>query len=169
MLVCLGCSSTPPAPSPPIAPAPPEWPETTPSDFSLSAAVVAPVGFGSRSLDIPRAMRPGRYLLESDGRLRWGASARIGSALPPIIRQLDRSAIDELWRAARGSGAFDAPPDTGNPERPLAANGATAATRLELYANGRQRVVTLPLDRASPEAIAAERLLDRLAGLAWVR
>lgn len=114
-------------------------------------------------------MRPGRYLLEPDGRLRWGASARIGSALPPIIRQLDRSAIDELWRAARGSGAFDATPDTGNPERPLTASGVTAVARLELFANGRQRVVTLPLDRASPEAIAAERLLDRLAGLAWVR
>ncbi len=168
MLAGLGCAGTPPAPPPPISSAPPAWPEAAPSDFSLSAAVAAPAGFGSGSRDIPRAMRPGRFLLESNGRLRWSGSARIGAALPPIVRELDRGAIEELWRAARGSGAFDAAPDTGNPDRPLISGGNAASARLELLAGGRQRVVTLPLDRASPEAIAAERLVDRLAALAWV-
>ncbi len=137
-----------------------------PEDFTL-AATVHPAQSGRT---VPRPLRPGRFILEADSVLRWspGPTER---GVPPPIRHLSPAENDDVWRLALGSGLLE--PDSpfrvyGPIEVDPVASGAPVAI-IEIAFAGQQTRSRVPLDRSSDEAVLAERLIDRLAELAFIR
>jgi hypothetical protein len=159
-----GCRSTPPPP-----PAPEPVPERRPEDFVLSATVMTPRDV--EGVRLPRSLRPARYIVEADGVLRAAVGA--GSTtmtFPAQTRQLTPAQFEGLWRQMRESGLLDAanPSRIEGPEEAVASREHTTALIYASYL-GRRRTLRVLLDRGSAEALAAERLVDRLAELAWIR
>jgi hypothetical protein len=178
--VVMGACASAPPPLPKAEPIPDQRPE----DFVLAATVLAPredppalrdpdedEAVRSERVRLPRSLRPARYIVEADGTLHAavgrGASAE---TYPPQTRQLTPRQYDLLWRQLRGTNLLD----PGNPARiegPEGAKRAPDRTMALIYVGYEGKRITLRvlLDRGSEDAIAAERLVDRLAELAWVR
>src|SRR5262245_38039155 len=160
----FSCSSTPAALSPP-----PPIPEERPQDFVLAATVLTPTDV--KTTNLPRSLRPARYIVEADGVLRAAVGAgSTTTTYPPQTRQLTARQMDSLWRQLRESNLLD----PGNPSRidaPEAVARAPDRTTALIFVGGDGRRVTLRvlLDRRTEDAVAAERLVDRLADLAWIR
>lgn len=180
-VLMAGCSGTGPLPRPQAGPPP----ESRPEDFMLAVTVLGPgrgsgpvvkategeTGQETIAATLPRSLRPGRYIVEADGALRAalgpGAEA---TTYPPRTRQLSPRQVDLLWRLVRDSGLLD-PTNPGRiegPEEALRSPDRTMALFYVGYAGRRVMVRTL-LDRSGEESLAAERVVDRLAELAWVR
>jgi hypothetical protein len=181
-----GCGSTPRLPETAAAP----LPENRPRDFELAVTVLSPPGardqadqselmdeegqFGpppGSGPKLPRSLRPARYIVEADAVLRVaeGEGAKT-TTFPLRTRQLSSRQFDALWRQLRQSNLL-AP---GNPARIDAPEDAIRSpdrTVALIYTSYESQRVTLRvlLDRRSEDAIAAERLVDRLAELAWIR
>jgi hypothetical protein len=181
MVLLAGCSGTGPLPRPQTGPIP----ETRPEDFTLAVTVLGPGrgpspvvkggdGKGDEEVaapQLPRSLRPGRYIVEADGALRAalgpGAEA---TTFPAQTRQLSPRQVDLLWRLVRDSGLLDAtnPGRIEGPDEALRSPDRTTALFYVAYAGQRVTVRTL-LDRSGEDALAAERVVDRLAEWAWVR
>ncbi|MFM9994927.1 MAG: hypothetical protein ACKVU4_03900 [Phycisphaerales bacterium] len=137
-----------------------------PEDFTIAVAV-----HGVRGVrGAPRAVRPARYVFEADGTLRYvGSSADRG--WPPPIRTLPPSVQDEFWRLVRDSGLLerDHPARVYGPVStdPMTVEGPVAV--FDIAYAGAQARARVPLNGGSDESVLAERILDRLADLAWVR
>ncbi len=145
-------------------------PVERPQDLAIAATVFSPrVPLPASSL--PRSLKPGRFVLEADGVLRASRGAVLeASTFPPRVRQLSPRQSDQLWRLIRDSGLLDAdnPNRISDPE--AAARSGDHTTALLYVAFGGQRsTLRILLDRTTPDAIAAERVIDRLAELAWIR
>jgi hypothetical protein len=137
-----------------------------PEDFTLAATVHAL----QWSRTIPRPLRPARFILEADSVLRWspGPTER---GVPPPIRHLSPADNDDVWRLALASGLLE--PDSpfrvyGPTEADPVESGAPIAI-IEIAFAGQQTRSRVPLDRSSDEAVLAERLIGRLAELAFIR
>ena len=144
-------------------------PRARPADFTLAATVLSRGSVEAKKL--PRSLRPGRYIVEADGVLRAATGpGATTTTFPGRTRQLTAEQFDSLWRDVRESGLLD----PGNPARvdgPEAVGRVPERTTALLYAayEGKRVTLRVPLDRSSEDAIAAERVVDRLAGLAWMR
>lgn len=164
MVAVCGCSSKPR----PVA-QPEPIPDERPVDFVLAATVFTPENLKTDSL--PRSLRPARYIVEADGALRAsvGPGATV-TTFPPQTRQLTAKQVDGLWRQIRETDLLDA----GNPARvndPEAIPRTPDRTTALVYVgySGKRVTLRLLLDRASEDSLAAERLMDRLAELAWIK
>lgn len=181
-----GCSATPPLPETAAAP----LPDARPRDFELAVTVLSPpvakAGVDEEELmdeagqfgppppsgpRLPRSLRPARYIVEADGVLRVaeGEGAKT-TTFPLETRQLSSRQFDALWRQLRQTNLLA----SGNPARIDAPEDAVRSpdrTVALIYTSYESQRVTLRvlLDRRSEDAIAAERLVDRLAELAWIR
>ncbi len=146
------------------------------------ASAVAPAGLSVRAevhvRDTIAAQRfaSGVYLLEPDGTLRSGGPQRRSAEdpmpalprYPPILRRLDPSDVDRVWRLIGGTTLAD--PDS--PERippiqdwaPLP-NRSIALVQIRDH-NGTRRFA-VSLTGATPAAIEAQDLVERLQALAW--
>jgi len=154
--------------TPPPAPAEAPLPDERPADFVLAATVYSP-----RSMEkarLPRSLKPARYIIEADGVLRAAVGpGSAGTTFPGQTRRLTPAEFDSLWRMVRESGLLD-PGSAWRVEDPGEITRASDRTTALVYVGygGRRTTLRLLLDRSGPEAVAAERVVDRLAELAWV-
>ena len=149
---------------------------------SVPASAVAPAGLTIRAeVHVRDTIAAGRYnsgvyLLEPDGTLRVGGpQARSADdpmpelpQYPPILRRLDPSDVNRVWRLIGGTTLAD--PDS--PERippiqdwaPLP-NRSIALVQIRDH-NGTRRFA-VSLNGATPAAVEAQALVERLQALAW--
>jgi len=166
VLAAGGCGGPVRAVSVPVA----VIPESRPADFTLAVTVLGPAR-GQAEGELPRSLTPGRYIVETDGSLRVslgaGATAR---TYPPRTRQLTPRQMDLLWTGIRDSGLLD-PGHPGRINWPEDAVRSADRTTSLFYVghDGGRTTVRVLLDRTSEGAVAAERVVDRLAELGWVR
>jgi hypothetical protein len=154
--------------TPPPLPVEMAVPEERPADFVLAATVYSPKSMEKAKL--PRSLRAARYIVEADGVLR--AAVGPGSeatTFPGQTRRLTPREFDGLWRMVRESGLLDAGSAwrVENPEEITRASDRTTALVYVSF-EGRRTTLRLLLDRSGPEAVAAERVIDRLAEWAWM-
>lgn len=165
-----GCGGPPKAP---IAASERAWPDARPADFVLVAVVLTPVVPARELVRWPRAMRPGRYHVEPGGVLRASQVATSTvSALPPIARTLNADQLNQVWRLVRAGGLLDSPEATLGAVPALESrtlDSRVSVASIECVADGRRRVVQVELDRSTTEAIGAERLIEQLAELSWMK
>lgn len=145
-------------------------PEDRPPDFTLSVTVYSPAQDEAEIAAAPRTLRPARYVMEADGLLRAQVSPGLTpESFPTVVRRLDDRQMTRIWRQLRLCG-YTVP---GHPsqlssesaylprsDRPVAVVGYSFAGRVAAF--------RAFLDRASADAVAAERLVDLLASLAWL-
>lgn len=150
-----------------------------PADFALGATVLRPVplalGAGVRTAGsgLRLAERPARYLVEADAVLRAaigpGASE---TTYPPRTRQLSREQWAELWREFRAMSLAesDHPAMAGRAptiDEAAEASGGRTTWVITFAAAGDRR--TLVIHEGGEGEGEARRVVERLAGLAWVR
>lgn len=144
-------------------------PQDRPADFTMGVTILAPDRPAPKG-ELPRSLRPARYIVEPDGALRVGLGAGASAkTYPARTRQLSPRQMDQVWRAVRESGLLD-PGNPGRinwPEEGVRAPDRTAALFYIAFGGGRATVRVL-LDR-SPGSLQAERVVDALAELGWVR
>ncbi len=157
-----GCRSNTPPPAPVVAAPPDERPD----DFVLAATVFSPKGMEGKKL--PRSLRAARYIVEADGVLRaaQGPGADV-TTFPGQTRRLTAREFDALWRMVRESGLLASAWRVDDPEQLTRAMDRTTVMMYMGY-EGKRVTVRVLLDRSGPEAVAAERLVDRLAEWAWM-
>jgi hypothetical protein len=139
-----------------------------PGDFVLAATVYGPPASAEETLRLPRGLRPARYVIEADALLRAALGRGSTNAVfPPPTRQLTVSQMDRLWRLIRDSGLLE-PGNSYQTEdiEPATVDKPTASFYVA-YSGGRAYLL-VPLDRADPESIAAEQILDQLAAWSWI-
>ncbi len=155
--------------SPPPPPVEPPLPETRPADFVLAATVYSPKTMeGAR---LPRSLQAARYIVEADGALRAAVGAETeAKPFPGQTRRLTPGEFDALWRLVVESGLLD-PGSAWRVDNPEEITRASDRTTVLLYVacEGRRTTLRLLLDRSGPDAVAAERIVDRLAQWAWVK
>jgi hypothetical protein len=160
-VVLGGCSSA----APMVVREAAELPASRPADFTLAVTVHSPAG--ARQGALPRSLKAGRYVVEPDGSLRAALGER-AAAYPGLTRQLTPEQTDQVWRLVRESGLLD----PANPARVDDPAGVSPAERgmavIYVSFEGSRRTLRVPLDRLGPNALAAERVVDRLAELGWV-
>jgi hypothetical protein len=141
-------------------------PLSRPANFTLAVSIHAPQQ--ARAATLPRSLRPGRYIVEPDGGLR-SAGPRT-PPFPPLTRQVSPQQMDQLWRQLRESGLLD-PDHPARVDDPgaIAVSPDRAMAIVSVTFGDQRRTLRLLLDRSGEAAIAAERLTDRLAELAWVQ
>jgi len=136
-------------------------PDDRPGDFALLITVY-PVEADKTALPDPRWLRPARYAVDPDGRLR--AESGIGVSrpgFPPLVRELDPGEVDRLYALAAQAGP-------GQAEVPGPQVFTPPADRrvalLEISAEGRVRAAQHDADADTPLA----PLLRELARLSWL-
>jgi hypothetical protein len=159
-----GCRSASPAP-PPVAKA---IPEDRPKDFIFAATIYSPKSM--RDASLPRSLKPARYIIEADGVLR--AAVGPGSTVetyPGQTRQLTPRQFDSLWRLVRDSGMLD-PGNASRVDDPETIQREPGRTTALVYIGYGESRTTLRivLDRTGEGAVNAEKVIDKLAELAWV-
>ena len=159
-----GCRGNGPPPAPVVA----ALPDARPADFVLAATVYSPKGMAG--VKLPRSLRAARYIVEADGVLRAGLGPGAqATTYPGQTRRLTAREFDALWRMVRESGLLDSASAwrVDDPEGITRASDRTTALVYVGY-EGKRTTLRMLLDRSGPEAVAAERLIDRLAEWAWV-
>lgn len=162
-VVVAGCGSSQRTVTPMSRPLPDERPD----DLAVAATVFGPKA-ALPDAELPRSLKPGRYIIESDGVLR--ASQGGDSLFPPRVRQLTPRQSDQIWRLLRDSGLLDEtnPNRINDPESLVRSGDRTTALLYVAYA-GTRTTLKVALDRSNADAVAAERIVDHLADLAWVK
>lgn len=150
--------------------------EAPPPDFWISVAVVkAPADTGSRAaayLRMPAARRPARYIVEADRVLR--AAVGSGSAeetFPTETRRLTQAEFDSIWNQLRRSPltAAEHPARVGRAPTPSSVGAATVYV-VSYSAGGDRRTLAIEVEpNAGPNAAEAGKLVEHLAGLAWMK
>ena len=145
-------------------------------------SVVAPAGLTVRAevhvrdTITAQRFRSGVYLLEPDGTLRVAGFQRRTEGepmpqepvYPPILRRLSASEVDRVWRLIGPTSLAD--PD--NPETILPAEDWSPPTRrsvalVEIRDQRGSRRFVVSLSGATPAAVDAQSLIERLQALAW--
>lgn len=161
LAACSGSPTVTPQYEPP--------PDERPEDFTLAVTVLTPREL--LRVDLPRSLRPARYIIEADGALRAAVGPGAGATtFPPRTRQLTAREFDGLWRQLRETALLDPghPARVSDPETVTRAPDRTTAL-IYVSFEGTRRTLRVLLDRSSEDAVAAERLVDRLAELAWMK
>lgn len=151
-------------------------PAARPDDFVLAVTVYdqpsdQPV-HTTRTSDLPRALRPARYIVEADGVLRASLGAAASpSVFPPMTRRLSEDQLNTLWTLTLDTGVFDEEPP-GERIGPVASykppRGRITAL-IESFAAGQRISCALGIEGAEQEHQPVRTLTDALAELAWVR
>lgn len=106
LILVAGCAAGRPADEPAIVTSHHADPLHVPADFSVDLTVWAEWTIAEATLVVPRAhLRPGRFILFSDGSLHW--SGRVDhpeDELPPVRRVLSRGDMAALWTLIRQLG-----------------------------------------------------------------
>jgi hypothetical protein len=140
-----------------------------PPGFTLAATIHAPAEQAARS---PRALTPARFVVESDALLRIAIGRALdapSAAFPPQVRRLSASQMDDLWSLAKDAQLFDPDhPGRHPPPVPSPIDLQSPVVVFEVTRHYAPIIVVVELDQSTAEAIAAARLLDRLAELAWI-
>ncbi len=139
--------------------------EDSPSDFTLEITVRS-----SRTGEVPRALRAGRYILEPGGALRAsvGQGATHGT-YPPRSADVDPIEVERIWRLVRDSGLLieSSPYAISTPED--AWNSATRAMAVvTIVKQGQRSSFVVPLEDPNPTPRNIAVVVDRLARLAGV-
>ncbi len=153
--------------------------EAAPDDFVLGVTVydlpsADPISSTDTS-QLPRAVRPARYVIEADGVLRAShGTAASPSDFPPMTRRLTPEQIDRLWTLTRATGVYpgaEGAPGAGEQVGPVAGYeppmGRITAL-IESFAAGQRASTALPIDSDDQRASPVRALTDALAELAWV-
>jgi hypothetical protein len=147
-------------------------PDKRPSDLMVAATVLGPVREGAASGGgSGRVSGPARYIIEADGCLRAARDVAAGATtFPGRTKQLAAAEVDRLWRQLAASGLLerDAPGRMEGPEEALIP-GPRPVALIYVSWDGKRQTVRVVLDRSTPEAMEAERVVERLAGWAWQR
>lgn len=148
---------------------------TAPDDFVLGVTVydrpsATPVS-STRGEDLPRALKPGRYIVEADGVLRASlGNAAKADVFPPMTRRLSEAQVDRLWQLTNATGVFGEEP-VGEPVGPVAGylppSGRITAL-IEAFAAGRRTATAMSIESAEQDPRPVRALTDALAELAWV-
>ena len=138
-----------------------------PHDFGIGVTLYAP-----EDRDAPRALRPGRYLLEPDGAMRAAVGAGADErTFPPVTRVVDAGGRARVWALFVDAGLVG-----GTHER-VGYGGrfqpSSDGPEAMVYASwdGRRRAWRVVLDPGSgggPSDGGPEALIDAIAELAWV-
>lgn len=141
-----------------------------PAGFTIAATVYPPEDDASGTP--PRALRPARYVVQTDAWLRMASGPmlqRPGAEYPALVRRLSPWQMDALWRMVHEEGLADPahlgnvtgpPPAPEHPEFPTAV--------FEITRDFSPRIVVVVLDGQSAQSEGAARVLDLLADLGWV-
>jgi hypothetical protein len=142
-------------------------PEHRPDDLAIAATVFSP-RTPLPDVNLPRSIRPARYIIEADGVLRASQGTE-AVTFPSRVRQLSPRQADQLWEILLDSGLLDEgnPNRVSDPESAVRSGDRTTAMIFISY-GGKRSTLRVLLDRATPDSIAAEKFIDRLAQLAWV-
>jgi hypothetical protein len=158
-----GCISAPPK----LTKVSRSLPDVRPDDLAVAMTVFGPK-IALPDVQIPRSLKPGRYIVESDGALR--ASQGVETAFPTRVRQLTPRQSDQIWRLLRDSGLLeDGNPNRINDPESLVRSGDRTTALLYVAYSGERTTLRVTLDRSNADALAAERIADRLAELAFVK
>lgn len=118
------------------------------------------------------ALRPGRYVLESDRILRAAIGpAAHDAAFPPQTRRLTQAEVADIWTAVRSSDVLM----TGHPNSSSTAPHPDTVLGQTVYvittsANGRRQTVVIPVEPTpGPMADRTRPLIEKVASLAWVK
>lgn len=162
-----GCASTP-------------KPGAMPPDFAVAVTVRVPEAQADAwtiaRQDQPRALRPGKYVVEPDSLLRvWVGPGAKTTSFPPPTRRLSQDQVAQLWAQVRDAG-WTAEPAKRSAARPTgiraefdAEPGPVAESTAIIYiAAGGERYYRLEPLESNP-ASPARRLTDTLAEMAWLR
>lgn len=134
-----------------------------PGDFALGVTVL---GTADRA-SLPRSQRPGRYVLETGGVLRAAVGAGVqASTYPARVRRLGARQVERMWMLVEAGGYLEEG-HAGRVEdvagfRPTPRDGWAV---VEVTAKGRRRAVAVRVE----EDAGTARMVDELAGLAWIR
>ena len=158
-MLLVGCASAPNPSADPLSPAP--------EDFTLDITVLR-----GRAADALAAahLRPGKYVLFSDGSLHFGSQPDRGADwLPDPVRTLDRRQVAGIWSLARQLG-FIASSETSAPiNLTLIEPPRNGLAYLVAVAGSGQRWTIVRRSAASePPDPACAALVRHLAELAWV-
>lgn len=159
-----GCRSKP-LPRPTSTPV--VIPDDRPPDLALAATVFSP-RVPLPTAQLPRSLKPARFIIEADGVLRSAQGAQ-SPDFPPRARQLTPRQMDQIWRLIRDTGFLN----EGNPARiedpsGTVRSGDRTTAMIYITYSGRRVTLRFLLDRSTQDAVQAEQLIDRLAELAWV-
>lgn len=150
--------------------------QSAPDDFVLGVTVydqpTANQVSRSRPSSLPRALRPGRYIIEADGVLRASlGNAAAPDVFPPMTRRLTEEQLDRLWSLTIATGIFDDEP----PGERIGPVGSYQPPRgrvtalVEAFAAGRRSSCAMGVEGAEQDPQPVRTLTDTLAELAWVR
>lgn len=134
-----------------------------PGDFALGVTVLG----STEASPLPRNQRPAQYLVEADGVFRVAVGAGVDpSTYPPRIRRLSTRQVERLWSLVDAAG-LSAPEHAGRLEnvanfRPSPREGWAL---FDVTAKGHRQAIAVRVDADE----AAARVIDELAGLAWIR
>lgn len=147
-----------------------------PADFWLSATVLrTPADTASRAaayLRTPVAVRPARYVVEADRMLRVAVGSGANEeTFPPETRRLTAAEFSGLWFTLRESSLAveDSPRLIGPPPSASSVGGETWYLVGYSVAGDRRLVAVRAEPNPDPEAADAARLVEQLAGLAWMK
>jgi hypothetical protein len=119
--------------------------------------------------DLPRALMPSRYVIETDGILRAAfGNAASPSSFPAKTRRLSPQQVDAIWLLTRETGVFEGAGETvGSVSGYLPPRDRITAL-VEAFAAGQRGYAAFGLEDDLPGATATRALSDALADLAWV-
>lgn len=142
-----------------------------PADLALSVTVFSEFDDPELIARLERWRRPARFVMEADWRLRAAQGPAVTPEVyPPIIRQLRREQVEDLWRLVRAGDLLrDDHPGRVSDEAvasipPLGTTALIAVTH-----DGRVQTRRIAMDAGDGDALAASALVDRLAELCWIR
>jgi hypothetical protein len=149
-----------------------------PPGFTVGALVRAPTGPSqeplspSGALPTPRALRPARYLVETNGLLRLASGPMVATptaGYPPIVRSLSPRQMDRLWLLVRDAKLLDPQhPGRFDDFRIPPPHPTHSTAVFEISSDYRPQMIIVTLDSQTDQAAAARHLLDHLAELAWI-
>lgn len=150
--------------------------ERPPQDFWLGVTVLrAPADTASRAaayLRAPIATRPARYVIEADRILRVAVgSGATDEHFPDQTRQLTQEQFDDLWRTLRSSTLVenDHPNAVGRAPT-IPSLGERTVYVISFSIGGDRRTLAIDADPSSgPAYDDASKLVEKLAGLAWMK
>jgi hypothetical protein len=147
-----------------------------PEDFWLGVTVLKhPADTASRAaayLRMPVATRPARYVVEADRILRVAVGSGAGEeTFPDQTRQLTQAQFDDLWNTLRTSSLL------GNDHPSLVGRAPSEASLgerivyiVEFSIGGDRRMLAVEAEPVpGPGAEDAKKLVEQLAGLAWMK
>ena len=153
---------------------------TPPEDFWLSVTVLGPARSAGYA-DLPRAERPGRYVIEADRILR--ASQGPGAsedAFPPQLRALSDEQWCRVWDTIRSTGIAREPGKLSISMAPRLEQAPEQTVIIISYsAEGVRRAIAVNLTAdegakpgtaaaAEAEKADAKKIVDVLADLSWI-